>query len=84
MQHLVFTDVVQKYYAEVDKGDVDEVVALFEVDAEYSRPGYAHMSGRGAIRSFYVYTVRARRSASNPANFAGSSGMLPSARRAVP
>ena len=54
MQHLMFTDVVQKYYAEVDKGDVDEVVALFEVDAEYSRPGYAHMSGRGAIRSFYV------------------------------
>jgi ketosteroid isomerase-like protein len=54
MQHLVFTDVVQKYYAEVDKGVVDEVVALFEVDAEYSRPGYAHMNGREAIRSFYV------------------------------
>jgi hypothetical protein len=54
MHRLVFTDVVQKYYAEVDKGDVDEVVALFEVDAEYSRPGYAHMSGREAIRSFYV------------------------------
>ena len=54
MQNLLFTDVVQKYYAELDKGDVDEVVALFEVDAEYSRPGYAHMSGRDAIRSFYV------------------------------
>jgi ketosteroid isomerase-like protein len=54
MQHLVFTDVVQKYYLEVDEGDVDEVAALFEVDAEYSRPGYAHMSGREAIRSFYV------------------------------
>ena len=49
MQHLVFTDVVQKYYLEVDEGDVDEVAALFEVDAEYSRPGYAHMSGREAI-----------------------------------
>ena len=46
MQHLVFTDVVQKYYAEVDKGDVDRVVALFEVDAEYSRPGYGQMSRR--------------------------------------
>jgi ketosteroid isomerase-like protein len=54
MQHLVFTDVVQKYYGEVDKGVVDEIVALFEVDAEYSRPGYAHMTGREAIRSFYV------------------------------
>jgi ketosteroid isomerase-like protein len=54
MHHHVFTDLVQKYYAEVDKGDVERVVALFEVDAEYSRPGYAHMSGREAIRSFYV------------------------------
>ena len=36
MQNLVFTDVVQKYYAELDKGDIDGVVALFEVDAEYS------------------------------------------------
>jgi ketosteroid isomerase-like protein len=53
MQHLVFTDVVQKYYVEVDKGDVDGVVGLFEVDAEYSRPGYAHLRGREAIRSFY-------------------------------
>ncbi len=50
----VFTDLVQKYYAEVDKGDVEGVVALFEVDAEYSRPGYSHMSGREAIRSFYA------------------------------
>jgi ketosteroid isomerase-like protein len=54
MQHLIFTDIVQKYYAEVDKGDVDGVVALFEVDAEYSRPGYARLSGREAIRSFYT------------------------------
>ena len=38
MHHHVFTDLVQKYYAEVDKGDVEGVVALFEVDAEYSRP----------------------------------------------
>src|SRR5947209_8302533 len=54
MHHLVFADVVQKYYVAVDKGDVDGLVALFEVDAEYSRPGYAHLSGREAIRSFYV------------------------------
>lgn len=54
MQQLMFTDVVEKYYTEVDKGDVDEIVALFEVDAQYARPGYAHMSGREAIRSFYV------------------------------
>lgn len=53
MRH-VFTDLVQKYYAEVDKGDVEGVVALFEVDAEYCRPGYAHMRGREAIRSFYA------------------------------
>ncbi len=50
----IFADLVQKYYAEVDKGDVEKVVALFEVDAEYSRPGYARMTGREAIRSFYV------------------------------
>lgn len=50
----IFADLVQRYYAVVDKGDVEEVVALFEVDAEYSRPGYARMSGREAIRSFYA------------------------------
>ena len=38
MQNLVFTDVVQRYYAEVDKGDVDGVVALFEVDADTLGP----------------------------------------------
>lgn len=54
MLHTDFTDVVQTYYAAVDKGEVDRVVALFELGAEYSRPGYAHMSGREAIRSFYV------------------------------
>lgn len=54
MQHTVFTDVVQKYYVAVDNADVDGLVALFEADAEYSRPGYAQLSGREAIRSFYV------------------------------
>ena len=53
VQH-VFADLVRKYYAEVDTGDVEEIVALFEVDAEYFRPGYARMSGREAIRSFYA------------------------------
>lgn len=54
MHQPIFTDIVQNYYAEIDKGDVEQVVALFEVDAEYSRPGYAHLRGRDAIRSFYV------------------------------
>jgi ketosteroid isomerase-like protein len=54
MQHLAFADLVQHYYAQVDRGDVDEVAALFEVDAEYFRPGYAGLSGREAIRSFYA------------------------------
>lgn len=54
MQHIVFSDVVQKYYTEVDKGNIERVVELFEVDAEYSRPGYAPMRGREAIRAFYV------------------------------
>lgn len=54
MHQPIFTDIVQNYYTEIDKGDVDQVVALFEVDAEYSRPGYAHLRGRDAIRSFYV------------------------------
>jgi ketosteroid isomerase-like protein len=49
-----FADLVKQYYAEIDNGDLDRVVALFEVDAEYFRPGYEQMSGRDAIRSFYV------------------------------
>jgi ketosteroid isomerase-like protein len=53
-QQRSFADLVKQYYAEIDKGDIDRVIALFEVDAEYSRPGYAQMSGRDAIRSFYV------------------------------
>lgn len=53
MQH-VFADLVRRYYAEVDTGRVEEIVALFEIDAEYLRPGYPHMSGREAIRSFYA------------------------------
>jgi ketosteroid isomerase-like protein len=48
-----FTELVERYYAEVDKGDVEGIVALFEIDAEYYRPGYAQMSGREAIKSFY-------------------------------
>ncbi|QWY65341.1 nuclear transport factor 2 family protein (plasmid) [Mycobacterium avium subsp. hominissuis] len=54
MHHPIFTEIVQNYYAEVDKGHVDRVVALFEVDAEYSRPGYTRLRGRDAIRSFYA------------------------------
>jgi ketosteroid isomerase-like protein len=54
LMHHTFTELVERYYAEVDKGDVEGIAALFEVDAEYFRPGYAHMSGREAIRSFYV------------------------------
>ncbi|MGV0602986.1 nuclear transport factor 2 family protein [Mycolicibacterium sp. XJ1904] len=53
MQQPAFTDVVQKYYAEVDGGDVNAVMELFESDAEYARPGYSPMSGREAIRRFY-------------------------------
>ncbi len=54
VQHLAFADIVQQYYADVDNRDFDRVVALFEVDADYFRPGYGQMSGREAIRSFHV------------------------------
>jgi ketosteroid isomerase-like protein len=54
VQELRFTDLVQKYYTEVDNGDYDRVVALYEVDAQYFRPGYPPLNGREAIRSFYV------------------------------
>ena len=52
--HHNFTELVERYYTKVDKGDIEGIVALFEVDSEYSRPGYARMSGREAIKSFYV------------------------------
>ncbi len=54
MQNLAFIDLVQQYYVEVDNRDFDRVVALFEVDADYYRPGYGQMSGRKAILSFYL------------------------------
>jgi hypothetical protein len=47
-----------------------------------SRTRYLGCGGTG--RGDMSYTLRARRSASSPANFAGSSGTPPSARRAVP
>ena len=52
MQHLIFTDVIQKYLAKVDKGDVDGVVELFEVDAESDPPiGFNYLGRLGAAAS---------------------------------
>jgi hypothetical protein len=62
-------------------------VALSDEELRPCRPSASRAGdlGCGKTGSGCVsYTVRARRSASNPANFAGSSGTPPSARRAVP
>ncbi|SLE02792.1 nuclear transport factor 2 family protein [Mycobacteroides abscessus] len=54
MQQITLTDVVRRYYIEVDNGDVDRIMGLFEIDAEYCRPGYAPLKGRKEIRLFYL------------------------------
>ena len=42
---------VRRYYACVDAGDVDGLVALFQPDAVYRRPGYPPMHGHGDLRT---------------------------------
>ncbi|MER5704533.1 nuclear transport factor 2 family protein [Micromonospora sp. NPDC002296] len=44
---------MRRYYALVDAGDVDQLVALFEEDATYHRPGYDPMRGSAELASFY-------------------------------
>ncbi|MFF2378431.1 nuclear transport factor 2 family protein [Streptomyces xiamenensis] len=44
---------VRRYYALVDAGRLDELIALFSSDAVYARPGYAPLVGRGQLADFY-------------------------------
>jgi ketosteroid isomerase-like protein len=44
---------IRRYYAYVDAGDVDGLVALFQPGAVYRRPGYPAMHGREEIAAFY-------------------------------
>lgn len=45
---------VRAYYAAVDRGNIDEVLDLFAIDARYHRPGYGPMHGREELRRFYA------------------------------
>lgn len=44
---------VHKYYELVDSNDVDGLLALFDDDAVYHRPGYRPLRGRDELRHFY-------------------------------
>lgn len=46
-------DLARAYYAAVDSGDVDAVVACFSADATYRRPGYDPIVGEAGLREFY-------------------------------
>lgn len=50
---MTATEAVRRYYALVDAGDVEGVVACFAEEAVYHRPGYAPMVGRAALATFY-------------------------------
>ncbi|MFF0146704.1 ketosteroid isomerase-like protein [Amycolatopsis sulphurea] len=44
---------VRRYYGLVDAGDIDGLVALFDEQAVYRRPGYPPLNGHEALRAFY-------------------------------
>jgi steroid delta-isomerase len=46
-------DLIRRYYSYVDANDVDALVALFQPDAVYRRPGYPEMTGHAEMASFY-------------------------------
>lgn len=45
---------VRRYYELVDQGDVDGLVALFDPDAVYHRPGYPPLRGAAELSRFYT------------------------------
>lgn len=47
-------DVIISCYARVDAGDVEGLVALFAPDVVYDRPGGPTLTGRAAVREFYL------------------------------
>ena len=44
---------VRRYYELVDQGDVEGLVALFDPDAVYQRPGYPPLHGTEELLRFY-------------------------------
>jgi ketosteroid isomerase-like protein len=46
-------EIVRSYYGLVDAGLVTELVALFDAECVYHRPGYAAIRGRSALEDFY-------------------------------
>jgi ketosteroid isomerase-like protein len=46
-------DLVRDYYAAVDAGDTDRVLAFFHPAIEYRRGGYQPMCGVAEVRRFY-------------------------------
>jgi ketosteroid isomerase-like protein len=51
---------VRHYYDLVDANDVAELVALFQPEATYCRPGYPALVGHDDIREFYAHTRKFR------------------------
>jgi ketosteroid isomerase-like protein len=47
-------ELVTAYYAAVDAGDLEGLLALFDEEAVYRRPGYPPLEGRGALQAFYA------------------------------
>jgi steroid delta-isomerase len=47
-------DRIRLYYILVDAGQVESLVDLFAEEAEYHRPGYPPLLGRGQLRHFYT------------------------------
>jgi steroid delta-isomerase len=45
---------IRRYYELVDANDVPEMVALFQPDAVYCRPGYPQLTGHADITHFYA------------------------------
>jgi steroid Delta-isomerase len=51
---------IRRYYELVDSGDVPTMVALFQPDATYCRPGYPELTGHAAITHFYAHQRKFR------------------------
>ncbi|MFJ1767382.1 nuclear transport factor 2 family protein [Amycolatopsis sp. NPDC088138] len=45
---------MRHYYRLVDRGDVEGLIALFDTDAVYHRPGYQPLHGHEELRHFYL------------------------------
>lgn len=51
---------IQRYYELVDANDVTAMVALFQPDAVYCRPGYPELTGHADITHFYAHQRKFR------------------------